>query len=91
MVALQKQLGQFCRSRRLTGTLQTRHHDYGRRTVALGQLGLAATHELGQFLVDDVDDYHTWRKALHDLAAHGFLFHLTDKFLDHFKVDIRFQ
>ncbi|MNZ84332.1 hypothetical protein D3C78_1030850 [compost metagenome] len=90
MIALQQQFCQLGRSCRLTCTLQTRHHNDCRGAITLGKLGLTATHQLSQFFINNVDDDHTWRKALHHFTANGLFFDLGNKFFDYFKVDIRF-
>ncbi|MNC67383.1 hypothetical protein D3C75_1178790 [compost metagenome] len=71
--------------------MQTSHHNYCWRLVRLGQLRLASAHQLGQFLVNDINDYHAGSKAVHYFLANGLLLHLGHEVLDYFEVNIGFQ
>ena len=75
-----------------TVTLQAAHHQHGLAFVFDAQiLGLIAAHQLGQFLVDDLDDLLGGGQAFHDLLPHGTLRDLSAEVFGNFVVDIGFQ
>ena len=56
-----------------------------------GQLFVAAAHEDGQLLVDDLDDLLGGGQALQHVRAYGALSDLGDKILDHAIADVGVQ
>ena len=54
-------------------------------------LGFLAAHQLGQFLVDDLDNLLGGGQAFHHFLAHGALRNLRAEILCDFVVDVRFK
>ena len=75
----------------LAGALQAdEHHDRrgaGRHLDAL----VVAAHELGELLVDDLDDHLGGVQAFEHVVADAALGHALDKFLDDLVADVRLQ
>ena len=75
-----------------TVALQAAHHQNRLALILDVQvLRLVAAHELGQFLVDDLDDLLGGGQAFHDLLPHGALGNLRAEILGDFVVDVGFQ
>ena len=75
-----------------TVALQAAHHQHGLALVFDAQvLGFVAAHQLGKFLVDDLDDLLGGSQAFHDLLPHRALRNLGAEVFGHFVVDIGFQ
>ena len=73
----------------LAVALQAAHHQHGLALVFQAQiLRLIAAHEVGQFLVDDLDDLLGGGQALHDLLPHGAFRDLGAEVLSDFIVDV---
>ena len=73
----------------LAVALQAAHHQHGLALVFQAQvLRLIATHEVGQFLVDNLDDLLGGGQALHDLLAHGTLGDLGAEVFRHLVIEI---
>ena len=81
-------LRELRRVRRLAGALQTAHHDDGRRVRGHFQPLLAAAHQRGQLLVDDLDDHLRGRQALHHILADGALRDALCEVLRNLVVDV---
>ena len=76
----------------LAVALQAAHHQHGLALVFQAQvLRLIAAHEVGQFLIDDLDNLLGGGQALHDLLAHGTLGDLGAEVFRHLVVDVGFQ
>ena len=75
----------------LARALQTAEHVDGRWLGGVGQFGVGAAHQLGQFVIDDLDNLLAGREAAQYLLPHGALGDLFDKILDNGKVDVSFQ
>ena len=83
---LPRQLRRGCR---LTGTLETHHHDDGnlaRRTK--GDLGRLRTHHLGELVIDDLDNRLRRCEAVQHLLTDGLFLHLRDEILHQLEVDV---
>ena len=74
-----------------TGALKAHHHHHGGAAVGGVQPGVGAAHQLGQFLVDDLDDLLGGCQALQHVAAHAALRHLGHEILDHLIADVGLQ
>ena len=71
-----------------TVTLQAAHHHNGLALIFDVQgLGFLAAHQLGQFLVDDLDNLLGGGQAFHHFLAHGALRNLRAEILCDFVVD----
>ena len=75
----------------LARALQSAEHVDGRRLGGIGQFGVGAAHELGQFVVYDLDDLLAGREAAQNLLPHGALGDLFDEILDDCEVDVGLQ
>ena len=76
----------------LAVALQAAHHQHGLALVFQAQiLRLIAAHEVGKFLIDDLDDLLGGGQALHDLLAHSTLGDLGAEVFRHLVVDVGFQ
>ena len=83
---------QLCRMGCFTVTLQAAHHHNGLALIFDVQgLGFLAAHQLGQFLVDDLDNLLGGGQAFHHFLAHGALRNLRAEILCDFVVDVRFK
>lgn len=91
VIALLQQLRQLTGGGSLTCTLQTCHHDDSRRLVRLRQLRLASAHQLGQFLINNIDNDHAGCEAVHHFRADRLLLHLRHEVLDDLEVNVSFQ
>ena len=82
---------QLCAVSGFTGALETHHHHHRRSLRRGGKTGVAAAHELGKLLVDDLDDLLGGGQALQHVAAHAAVGDPGDKVLDHLVADVRLQ
>ena len=85
------QAGQLRAVGGFTGALQAHHHNHRGPAVGSRDLGVGTAHQLGQFLVDDLDDLLGGRQALQHVAAHAALRHLGHKVLDYLVADVGLQ
>ncbi|SLC94068.1 branched-chain amino acid aminotransferase/4-amino-4-deoxychorismate lyase [Mycobacteroides abscessus subsp. massiliense] len=76
---------------RLTGTLQTREHDNGRRSLGKGQLAGLPTEDADQLLVDDLDDLLRRVQRTGHLGALGALLDAGDEGTDDGQRHIGFE
>ena len=88
---LAQQTCKLCNIRRLTGALQTDHHDDGGRMGSIRQLRVCAAHESRQLFVDDLDDLLCRCQAFHYLCADRTGRHRGHEVLDDLIAHIRFQ
>ena len=75
----------------LACALEAHQHHHRGRSGGDGQLGLAAPHEGGQLLVDDLHDHLGGGEGFHHVLAHGPLGDGGDEALHHFEVHVRLQ
>ena len=79
-------------SRRLTGALESWHHDdcHGapRLELDLRRLG---THEFDPVFVDDLDHHLPRVQTVHHVLTDRALLHVSDEALYHLKVDVRLE
>lgn len=75
----------------LTGTLEAREHDHGRRGLGEPQAPGLAAEDADELLVDDLDDLLGGVEGLGDLDAGRALLDLLDEGADHGQRDIGFQ
>ena len=76
---------------RLAGALQARHQDHGRAGVGHRELAAGAAHQLGQLLVDDLDDLLARVEAVQHLGAEARSFSVVGERFDDFEVDVRLE
>ena len=82
-------LGGRCR---LTGSLQTDHHDHGQFLArAKSDLRCLGAHEIDHLFVYDLDHHLSRIKSAHNILADRALLHILDKLLYDSKVNIRFK
>ena len=80
------------RSRRLTGTLETRHH-IDRKFIGGKefQLRRLRSHEVDHLLIDDLDDHLTRIQAVHHILSDGALRHGIRELLHDLEIDVRLE
>ena len=76
---------------RLARTLETNHHDHGRRSNAQLQLGSFRTEHLDQRIADDLDDLLARRDRAQDVLADRLLGRLVDELARHGQRDVGFE
>ena len=80
--------GELGGCRGLTGTVQThQHHDHRRRRRQV-ELGGRPTHELGELLIDDLDEVLLGSQAGEHFAAQRLAAHLVGEIANHVDVDV---
>ena len=82
---------ELARERRLARALQAAQEDHGRRLRGERQRRAGAAEQLGQLLVDDLDDLLARRQALEHVAADRALAHRGDERADDLEVDVRLE
>ena len=88
MPVLLEQLRELAREGRLSGALQAREHDDGRRVLGELQSALLAAEDRDELLVDDLHDLLGRVERLVDLVAEGALAHLRGEVLDDRQRDV---
>ena len=91
VVLLAQHLGQLGRGRRLARALQAGHQHDGGRARREREPGRGAAHQLGQLLVDDLDDLLAGVELLAHLDAQAALLHGRRELLDDLEVDVRLE
>ena len=90
-LALGQALGELGGGGRLTGALQTDHHDDGRRIDVDVQLGGFGAERLDQRIVDDLDDHLARSDRSDDFLSDRTLGDLVDEVAGHGQSDVRFE
>ena len=85
---LDEQVRELAGGRRLARSLQAAEQDHGRRLGGERELRARRSEQLGQLLVDDLDDLLAGRQARQHLLADGALAHGGDERLDDAEVDV---
>ena len=88
MALLGEQVRELAGGGRLARALQAAEQDHGRRLGREGELRARRAEQLGQLLVDDLDDLLAGRQAREHLLADGALAHRGDERLDDAEVDV---
>ncbi len=83
-----RQLG---RRRRLPGALESHHEDHGGSRGGLLQRRTSLAEEVGQLVVDDLDDLLAGRDGLQHLLAQGPLLDTGKELAGHLEVDVGLQ
>ena len=83
--------GKFCGVRCFTATLQTAHHNYGRRMVCNCKPCLVAAHKFCEFFINYFDYHLTRCKALHYIGTDGALCHFFSELLGNLVVYVCFK
>ena len=86
-----EQSGKLCAVCRFARTLQTYHHDNGRRVRGYGKTGGLAAEQGNQFLVYDFNDLLRGRKAFQDLGIGRLFGDGLDEILRDLEVDVRLE
>ena len=82
----------LCRSRCLTCTLKTNHHDYGKFLArAKCNLGCLRSHEIDHLFVYDLDDHLSRIQSAHNILTDCAFLYILDKFLNNAEVYIGFK
>ncbi len=85
-------LGELAGRGRLTGALQTSHHDNGRRAVdAQAGIGLFAAEHLDKAVINNLDDLLTGLDRTNDFLAHRAGAHAVDEILHDRQGDVRLE
>ena len=91
MSALLEPVREFSRGGGLTGALQTRHENDGRRLRGELELGGVFAEDGDEFVANDLDDLLGGRERGHDFLAEGLLADVLDEFLDNVEVNVGFE
>ncbi|MNM16854.1 hypothetical protein D3C81_271140 [compost metagenome] len=83
LVALLEQFGELAHSRGLTGTLQARHQDDGRRLCGQIELLVRLSHNRDQLAMDYLDEGLARAQGLGHFLADGTLFHAGNEVTHH--------
>ena len=90
LLALQV-LGELRRGGRLARPLQARHQDHGRPLGGEDQVTAGAAHQLGQLLVNHLDDHLARFQALEHALPDRRLANAGDELLGDLEVDVRLE
>ena len=82
--------GEFSRHGGFSGTVQTSHEDDGRFAREV-DFGILATHQLSQFVVDNLDHQLTRFNGCENVLTEGFLLHCVGEGLGYFVVYVGFE
>ena len=75
----------------LARALEAHHHHHGGGLGGDGQLGAGASHQVGELLVDDLNDLLGGGEGLQHVGAHRLLGDLGNELLDHLIADVGLQ
>ena len=75
----------------LARALKAHHHHHGGGLGGDGQLGAGAPHQIGELLIDDLDDLLGGREGLQYVGTHRLLGDLGNELLDHLIADVGLQ
>ncbi len=81
-------LGELAREGRLSGALEAREHDDGRRLLRELEPALLPAEDADQLVIDDLHDLLRGVQRLVDLVAEGAIAHLAGELLDDLERDV---
>ncbi len=87
----EEHLGHFAAGGGLSGALQAGHEEDGGAGCDKGNLWIDRSHELDQFVVNQLDHDVGGPKGLDDFGADGLLLHFIAELARYFEVDVGFE